>query len=113
MIVSLELIREHIHADSDDVSNQLLTQYYNSAVGAIETYCHRSLVSDTDETAIASSEETVPAEVKQFLLVTIADLYEKGISVGSMSKVFAVAGLRLGWIATRDRSVRILLILQR
>ena len=35
MIVSLELIREHIHADSDDVSNQLLTQYYNSAVGAI------------------------------------------------------------------------------
>lgn len=77
MIVSLELIREHIHADSDDVSNQLLTQYYNSAVGAIETYCHRSLVSDTDETAIASSEETVPAEVKQFLLVTIADLYEK------------------------------------
>ena len=28
----------------------------------------------------------------------IADLYEKGISVGSMSKAFALAGLRLGWI---------------
>ena len=33
---------------------------------------------------------------------SIADLYEKGISVSSMSKVFSLAGLRLGWIATRD-----------
>jgi len=30
---------------------------------------------------------------------SIADLYEKGISVGSMSKVFSLAGLRMGWIA--------------
>ena len=28
----------------------------------------------------------------------IADLYEKGISTGSMSKSFSLAGLRLGWI---------------
>ena len=35
---------------------------------------------------------------------SIADLYEKGISVSSMSKVFSLAGLRLGWIATRDRN---------
>ena len=34
---------------------------------------------------------------------SIADLYEKGISVSSMSKVFSLAGLRLGWIATRDK----------
>lgn len=33
---------------------------------------------------------------------SIADLYEKGISVSSMSKVFSLAGLRLGWIATHD-----------
>lgn len=31
---------------------------------------------------------------------SIADLYEKSISVNSMSKVFSLAGLRLGWIAT-------------
>lgn len=30
---------------------------------------------------------------------SIADLYEKGISTGSMSKTFSLAGLRLGWIA--------------
>lgn len=29
---------------------------------------------------------------------SIADIYEKGISTGSVSKVFSLAGLRLGWI---------------
>lgn len=29
---------------------------------------------------------------------SIADLYERGVSTGSMSKPFALAGLRLGWI---------------
>ncbi len=33
---------------------------------------------------------------------SIVDVYEKGISVCSMSKVFSLAGLRLGWLATRD-----------
>lgn len=36
--------------------------------------------------------------------VSIVDLYEKGISVSSMSKVFSLAGLRLGWIASHDKS---------
>ncbi|MCR5087893.1 MAG: aminotransferase [Oscillospiraceae bacterium] len=36
---------------------------------------------------------------------SITDLYEKGISVSSMSKVFSLAGLRLGWIATHDRDL--------
>lgn len=36
---------------------------------------------------------------------SIVDLYEKGISVSSMSKVFSLAGLRLGWIATHDMGV--------
>ena len=37
---------------------------------------------------------------------SIVDLYEKGISVSSMSKVFSLAGLRLGWIATHDSQLR-------
>ncbi len=32
------------------------------------------------------------------LTASIADLYEKGVSTGSMSKTFSLAGLRLGWI---------------
>lgn len=37
---------------------------------------------------------------------SIVDLYEKGISVSSMSKVFSLAGLRQGWIACKDPAVR-------
>lgn len=36
---------------------------------------------------------------------SIVDLYDKGISVSSMSKVFSLAGIRLGWIATHDKEV--------
>ncbi|MGL6219802.1 MAG: aminotransferase, partial [Lacrimispora sphenoides] len=36
---------------------------------------------------------------------SIADIYEKGISVSSMSKVFSLAGIRQGWIASRDENV--------
>lgn len=36
---------------------------------------------------------------------SIVDLYDKGISVGSMSKIFSMAGLRIGWIATRSEEV--------
>ncbi len=32
------------------------------------------------------------------LTVSMANLYERGISTGSMSKAFSLAGLRLGWI---------------
>ena len=31
--------------------------------------------------------------------ISIAEIYEKGISTASMSKAYALAGLRLGWIA--------------
>lgn len=33
---------------------------------------------------------------------SVVDIYEKGISTGSMSKVFSLAGLRLGWIVAPD-----------
>lgn len=35
------------------------------------------------------------------MTASIADLYEKGISTGSMSKTYSLAGLRLGWIVAR------------
>jgi aspartate/methionine/tyrosine aminotransferase len=38
-------------------------------------------------------------------LVAGADAFERGISLGVMSKSFAMAGLRIGWLATRDREV--------
>jgi len=37
---------------------------------------------------------------------SIFDLYEKGISTGSMSKVFSLAGLRIGWIVASSETVK-------
>jgi aspartate/methionine/tyrosine aminotransferase len=38
-------------------------------------------------------------------LLAGADAYPRGISLGVMSKSFAMAGLRIGWLATRDREL--------
>lgn len=35
---------------------------------------------------------------------SIVDLYSKGISISSMSKTLSVAGIRLGWIASKDKA---------
>lgn len=35
-------------------------------------------------------------------MASIADAYEKGISLNVMTKSFGLAGLRIGWLATRD-----------
>lgn len=37
--------------------------------------------------------------------VSISDIYDKGISTGSMSKVFSLAGLRLGWIVANKEII--------
>lgn len=37
--------------------------------------------------------------------ISIADIYEKGISTGSTSKVFSLAGLRLGWIVANENII--------
>ena len=38
-------------------------------------------------------------------LIAGADALERGVSLGVMSKSFAMAGLRIGWLATRDRAL--------
>ena len=34
-----------------------------------------------------------------------ADAYERGISLGAMSKAYGLPGLRIGWVACRDRAL--------
>ncbi|VEP12075.1 Aminotransferase class I and II [Hyella patelloides LEGE 07179] len=41
-------------------------------------------------------EDTLPAA---------CDLYENAVSLGAMSKTYGLAGLRIGWIATRNREI--------
>jgi aspartate/methionine/tyrosine aminotransferase len=38
----------------------------------------------------------------EMTLPQVADLYEKGLSLGVMSKAYGLPGLRLGWIASKD-----------
>ncbi|MDB4874384.1 MAG: Aspartate aminotransferase [Gemmatimonadetes bacterium] len=51
-------------------------------------------------------------EVYRFLehdaprLPTAAETTDRGVSLGVMSKAFGLAGVRIGWIATRDRALR-------
>ncbi len=40
-------------------------------------------------------------------LPAAVDSYERGVSLGVMSKAWALAGLRIGWIACRDPSARL------
>lgn len=51
-------------------------------------------------------------EVYRFLRIdetytnaSFADIYEKAVVLGSFSKTFAAPGLRLGWIAVKDRDI--------
>jgi aspartate/methionine/tyrosine aminotransferase len=38
-------------------------------------------------------------------LPQVADIYERGLSLNVMSKAYGLPGLRIGWIATRERAV--------
>lgn len=38
-------------------------------------------------------------------LPAVCDLYEKAVSLGVLSKTYGLAGLRIGWIATRDKAL--------
>ncbi|MDD3159506.1 MAG: aminotransferase class I/II-fold pyridoxal phosphate-dependent enzyme [Candidatus ainarchaeum sp.] len=42
---------------------------------------------------------------KNNTLPAIADCYDKAFSLGVMSKTFGLAGLRIGWIATKDKNL--------
>jgi aspartate/methionine/tyrosine aminotransferase len=64
------------------------------------------------ELARESGARLVVDEVYRFLefdpadrLPAAADVLENGVSIGVMSKSFGMAGLRIGWIATRDREL--------
>jgi aspartate/methionine/tyrosine aminotransferase len=35
----------------------------------------------------------------------VCDFYDKAVSLGVMSKAYGLAGLRIGWVATRDKTI--------
>jgi len=41
----------------------------------------------------------------QYAIPAFADAYENGVSVGVMSKAYGLPGLRIGWIATKNKHI--------
>jgi aspartate/methionine/tyrosine aminotransferase len=69
----------------------LMTRAFLEQVVAIARACDAWLLCDEVYRGIGDDHgEPIPA---------VADLYERGVSTGSMSKAYSLAGLRLGWIA--------------
>ncbi|UUX93591.1 aminotransferase class I/II-fold pyridoxal phosphate-dependent enzyme [Methanoplanus endosymbiosus] len=42
---------------------------------------------------------------KKDRLPAIAEIYDRGVSIGVMSKAFGLAGLRIGWLISRDKEL--------
>jgi aspartate/methionine/tyrosine aminotransferase len=81
----------------------------HNPTGMLPTHAEwRELTGLCDEAGI----HLLADEVYRFLEVEPADrltagcdTFERGVSLGVMSKSFAMAGLRIGWLATRDRAL--------
>lgn len=41
----------------------------------------------------------------QYRLPYVCDLYENGVSIGGLSKAYGLAGLRIGWIAAKNKEI--------
>ena len=50
-------------------------------------------------------ERTVDTTDKVVSLPTFASVYDKAISLGAVSKVYGMAGLRIGWITCADKAI--------
>jgi aspartate/methionine/tyrosine aminotransferase len=91
-------------------STQLVVvNFPHNPTGALAT---RSEFDDVVSAVERSSARLFSDEVYRFLerdeaerLPAAAEVSERGISLGVMSKSFALAGLRIGWIASRDRAM--------
>lgn len=74
-------------------SGSLMSQSLLQSIVTIAQEVDAYIMCDEVYRLLAQNEQYSPS---------IIDLYEHGIATGSMSKVFSLAGLRLGWIATKD-----------
>lgn len=72
-----------------------------TALEKIMTYAKRSNAYVFSDEVYAFSEHKSGKES----IPLAADLYDKAISLGVMSKSFGLAGIRVGWIATRDKEI--------
>jgi aspartate/methionine/tyrosine aminotransferase len=72
--------------------------------GLVDFAQERSIIILSDEVYRPLFHSISPAD-KEFPPSIVSMGYEKTIATGSMSKAYSLAGIRIGWIASRDRSI--------
>lgn len=77
LYITLDTLKAHLRLDPDDTSEDaLLIQYIEAAQEDAETRMRRPIYSeDTDANPVTDDPEKIPAQIKQFILVTAGDLY--------------------------------------
>lgn len=75
MLISLDEIKLHLRIDGDD-EDTLLKHYLSASVQDVELRTHRTLVSATDPDAICTQESELPSIIKEYLLLSIGDMYK-------------------------------------
>ena len=75
-LVTTADVKAHLRIDGTG-EDALIAQYILAAQEAAETITHRPLVSATDPDAITDDASKLPAQVKQFILVTAGDFYKQ------------------------------------
>lgn len=81
----------------------------NNAVNPTGSLLDRELLTQVVELARSVGAYVLADEVYEPLDATpftsVADLYEKGIAVNSLSKTYSAPGIRIGWVATPDAAL--------
>lgn len=104
-----ELDREFLERSTKDATRALVVNFPHNPSGYLPT---RDFFERLLRLAAAKGWLVFSDEVYRFLeykpenmLPAACEVYENGVSLGVMSKSFGLAGLRLGWIACRNRDI--------
>jgi aspartate/methionine/tyrosine aminotransferase len=97
-----ELDLDALRRSVDDRTTLITLSNPNNPIG---TFFGEDTLREIGEIAAAHGAYVLCDEIYRGLddayMPSIVDVYEKGISTGSMSKVFSLAGTRVGWSVTR------------
>ncbi len=100
---------EALRAAMRPTTRLIVTNFPHNPTGALPTAAQWQAIVDVarDAGCYLFSDEVyrLLEYAPQDCLPAAVDCYERGLSLGVMSKPFALAGLRIGWLAARDRAL--------
>ena len=89
-------LKMYAHEEGETVDTATTTAEARSYVITINSFSE--ILIGTTTASLASPTDLIGKSYS----TSVADLYEKGISVGSMSKTYSLPGLRVGWVTGRE-----------